>query len=57
MQQNDIFFPYQLMKGPATTRNAIALLKILGYDEKIVLEAEQMAKHFQETGEWEMCAD
>lgn len=57
MQQNDIFFPYQLMKGPATTRNAIALLKILGYNEKIVLEAEQMAKHFQETGEWVMCAD
>ena len=45
------------MKGPATTRNAIALLKILGYDEGIVMEAEQMAKHFQETGEWVMCAD
>ncbi len=53
MEKNDIFFPYKLMEGPAVSRNAIALLRILGYDEKIVTDAETMAKIFLETGKWE----
>ena len=40
------------MSGPATTRNAIALLKMLGYDEKIIADAEAMAKHFMTEGSW-----
>jgi DNA mismatch repair ATPase MutS len=28
-------FDYKLKKGPATTRNAIALLRYLGYPEEI----------------------
>ena len=52
MEQDDIFFPYQLIKGPATTRNAIALLRILGYDPGIVSQAEEMAKRFLDSGEW-----
>lgn len=52
IEGDDIFFPYQLMKGPATTRNAIALLKMLGYDERIIAEAEELAEHFLETGIW-----
>lgn len=53
IEENDVFFPYTLMPGPATTRNAIALLKALGYDEKIVAEAEGMAAHFLEEGNWQ----
>lgn len=52
IEDDDIFFPYRLMKGPATTRNAIALLKMLGYDERIVTEAETMAEEFLESGVW-----
>lgn len=52
MEQDDILFPYQLIKGPATTRNAIALLRILGYDPGIVSQAEEMAKRFLDSGEW-----
>ena len=52
MEQDDILFPYQLIKGPATTRNAIALLRILGYDPEIVSQAEEMAKRFLDSGEW-----
>lgn len=52
IEGDDIFFPYQLMEGPATTRNAIALLKVLGYDERIIAEAEEMAEHFLENGIW-----
>lgn len=52
IEKDDIFFPYKLLKGPATTRNAIALLKMLGYDEIIITEAEAMAKNFLEKGNW-----
>ena len=54
--QDDIFFPYRLMPGPAVTRNAIALLKMLGYDERIVEEAENMAERFLESGSWQTAA-
>lgn len=48
----DIFFPYRLQKGPAVSRNAIALLKVLGYDEALVKDAEAMAEDFLNTGRW-----
>lgn len=51
--ENDIYFPYKLLKGPATTRNAIALLKMLGYDEQITAAAETMAERFLAEGGWE----
>ena len=53
IEEDDIFFPYKLLKGPATTRNAIALLKMLGYDARIITEAEQMAERFLESGNWQ----
>lgn len=49
----DIYFPYRLMEGPAASRNAIALLKVLGYDDKIITGAEEMAEHFLESGRWD----
>ena len=51
--EDDIFFPYKLLMGPATTRNAIALLKMLGYDERITAEAEAMAEEFLASGSWQ----
>ena len=51
--EDDIYFPYKLLKGPAATRNAIALLKMLGYDSQIVKEAESMAEGFLESGSWQ----
>lgn len=53
IEEDDIFFPYILLKGPATTRNAIALLKMLEYDEHIVKDAERMAEKFLESGKWQ----
>ncbi len=50
IEGNDIFFPYQLMKGPAVSRNAIALLKMLGYDEKIITQAEALAQRLERHG-------
>lgn len=52
IEENDIFFPYLLLEGPASTRNAIALLKMLQYDEGITAEAEAMAERFLREGNW-----
>lgn len=48
----DIFFPYKLMSGPATTRNAIKLLEIMGYDKAVIDKARVQAERFVETGAW-----
>ena len=50
---NDVKFDYRLKEGPATTRNAIKLLGVLGYDEQIVTRAQKMADGFMESGSWE----
>lgn len=52
IEGDDVKFSYQLCEGKATSRNAIKLLKVLGYDESLVLDAENMATHFLETGKW-----
>ena len=52
VEGDDIRFNYQLQPGPAGTRNAIRLLGVIGYDEKIIREADRMAEEFLRTGEW-----
>ena len=49
---NDVHFDYLLHKGPATTRDAIKLLDIIGYDKNITKDAEQLAQKFITTGAW-----
>lgn len=49
---NDIIFPYKLLKGPANTRNAIKLLRFMGYPESLIERAEWMAGCFMQEGEW-----
>lgn len=51
---NDILFNYILYKGRATTRNAIKLLSIIGYDNKIIKSAEAAAARFVSEGIWEL---
>ena len=53
IEDGDIRFPYLLLHGKATTRNAIRLLAIMGYDESIIRAAERMASRFAESGRWE----
>lgn len=50
--ENDVCFHYLLKEGRATSRNAIRLLAMLGYDEEIIKRAEQKANTFINTGEW-----
>lgn len=49
---NDVHFDYQIKEGPATNRNAIKLLGVLGYDKKIVDDAQSLAEHFLQDGVW-----
>ncbi len=41
---NDVEFSYRLTEGPATSKNAIKLLEIMGYDMDIVKDAREMAE-------------
>lgn len=52
IREHDVIFNYLLKKGRATTRNAIRLLEIIGYDPAIIQDAQEMAKRFEETGVW-----
>ena len=52
MENDDVVFDYRIKEGGAGARNAIKLLKTIGYDESIVEDAEKMAVRFDETGEW-----
>ena len=40
------------MEGKATTRNAIKLLSVMGYDEEVIKDAEEMAERFVKEGVW-----
>ena len=42
------------MTGRATSRNAIKLLGLLGYEKSIISQATESAKHFEETGTWSL---
>ena len=48
MKDDDVTFPYKLSCGKATSRNAIKLLDILGYDKNIVIKANEIVKEMEE---------
>ncbi len=50
--EDDISFDYKLKPGPAESRNAIHLLKLMGFDQSIVDAAHSRADHYIKTGKW-----
>ena len=52
IEADDIRFHYEIKGGPATTRNAIKLLQMLGYQNDITKAAEEMAEAFLKDGKW-----
>ena len=54
IRDGDIFFQYKLLSGKATTRNAIRLLEIMGYEETIIAKATRLAENFVNTGVWRL---
>lgn len=52
ISNQDVVFNYRLRKGRATTRNAIKLLEVMGYEPAIIKEAEALAEKFLVSGSW-----
>ena len=52
IENERIRFTYRLEEGAAKTRNAIALLKMLGFDESITADAFEEAEKFEKTKVW-----
>lgn len=48
----EIIFDYLIYDGRATSRNAIQLLEILGYEPEIINGAKAMVEQFLSTGKW-----
>lgn len=52
ISQDGIHFDYKIKEGPATTRNAIRLLAMLGFDEGMVTRADDRVQRYLATGKW-----
>lgn len=52
IEDGDVRFDYRLRTGRASSGNAVRLIGAAGFGPEITEEAERMAKHFNETGEW-----
>ena len=48
----EMLFDYRLRPGRATSRNAINLLRLMGFSEEIVDGAHRRAENYLETGNW-----
>jgi DNA mismatch repair ATPase MutS len=55
--EGDVVFNYRLKEGKATTRNAIKLLELMGYDRDVIERATAQAEHFTESGVWQNVID
>ncbi|MCX7922812.1 MAG: DNA mismatch repair protein MutS [Clostridia bacterium] len=51
-KDDEIVFDYKIYSGRSSTRNAIKLLKLMGYKDSIVNEAEGRASSFVSQGIW-----
>lgn len=49
---NEMVFDYKIRYGKAVSRNAINLLKLMGFDESIVYGAHERANTYMEEGIW-----
>ncbi|MDP4092973.1 MAG: DNA mismatch repair protein MutS [Bacillota bacterium] len=54
IEDNKIIFDYKLYEGKSMTRNAIKLLGIMGYEDKVVKLAEDRANKFISQGKWDI---
>lgn len=55
--EDDVLFDYILHSGRAVSKNAIKLLKIMGYEDHIIDDATKSANEFLEIGEWSVITE
>ena len=48
----DVLFDYRIKTGPATSRNALKLLRSIGFDDGIVDRADEKANRYIASGKW-----
>lgn len=53
VSEDTILFDYMLCKGRASSQNAIALLKLIGFDAKVVERARERANMYIATRSWQ----
>ena len=53
VRDGDVFFNYRLKEGKATSRNAIKLLELMGYDKDVIKKATDQAERFTQSGIWQ----
>ena len=53
VRDGDVFFNYRLKEGKATSRNAIKLLELMGYDRDVIKKATDQAERFTQSGIWQ----
>ena len=53
IEEDAMVFDYRLREGPASSRNAIELLRLMGFDAAIVTLAHARADAFLSSGRWE----
>ena len=52
VKEDIVVFDYRLKPGKATSRNALKLLRMMDYPERITDEADSAVEAFLKTGEW-----
>lgn len=52
LEGGEMTFDFKLYDGPSLTRNAIALMRQMGFPEAITGRAESAAKEFERSGSW-----
>ena len=53
VEDGNVVFPYKISKGVSNAGNAIKLLEIMGYDEKILSGAISLVESYNKQGKWE----
>ena len=52
IHEDNVTFPFLLKKGVSDRTNAIRLLDMLGFDNRIVESAQNRVEHYRKTGNW-----
>lgn len=52
ISKDKVYFDYQLYDGWVTTKNAIRLLEMKGFDQSIINKANSLVNQFERTGTW-----
>lgn len=52
--KDNIIFDYKLYSGRSKTKNAIKLLEMFGYNEKLIMDSNQAIDYFNNNSKWEV---